>query len=588
MKASEANLLKFLDGTKQFQVPIYQRQYSWKKEDCEKLWNDVLRAGQNEDIPSYFLGSIVSMQHDSYHTSGVTQLVLIDGQQRLTTLSLLLSALGRTIEAKNIDICVDRSRLERDYLFNDREEGKLRYKQLLTKRDKETLIQLLEEGKASDNNSLLAANYRFFADQLKRADLQAVYEGIQKLEIVDIVLKRNYDNPQLIFESLNSKGVKLLPADLMRNYVLMEQEPDFQNRLHETYWHPMEQRFGKEYTKRFHHFIRDYLTLKLRGQDIGSVIWVNRLFREPIYESFKRYVDNKKDLEALEETIAEINHYSEHYVRIALDKEKDSEIRVCLEDVYALGNIRGLRVEIIFPFLLEIYEDYTQERIEKAEMIEGLRLIESYIFRRAICSADPGPLRLFFVALMVVVDKNNFLPSLQVAFSRGNDRERFPSDRDFKRGFLTKDVYNLDNHHNLCNYLLRKLENYERKEKGEEPIRVEGYTIEHVMPQGGTQRELTEEWKEELGENWENVYKDYLHTIGNLTLTKHNSRLSNRPFKEKRDIPGGYRDSSLHLDQSLAQAERWDEDAIINRAEILSEQACKIWTGINVPDTSGV
>ena len=586
MKASEANLLKFLEGTKQFQVPIFQRRYSWKKEDCEKLWNDVLSAGQNEDIPSYFLGSIVSMQHDINHTSEITQLVLIDGQQRLTTLSLLLSALGRVIEAQNVDICVDRSRLEKNYLFNDGWKGELRYKQLLKKHDKQTLIQLLEEGETSNNSSLLAANYHFFTDRLEYADLQAVYEGIQKLEIVDISLKYNYDKPQLIFESLNSKGVQLSQADLMRNYVLMGQKRKFQNKLYDTYWSPMEQRFGKEYTKRFHHFIRDYLTLKLRGQsiDVAAFLMVNGLFREPIYESFKRYVDNKKHPEALEETIAEINHYSQHYARIALGEEKDSEIRACLEDLYTLGNIRGFRVEIIFPFLLEVYEDYTQERIEKAEMIEALRLIESYIFRRAICGVDLRPLRPPFAVLMMVVDKSNFLQSLKAAFSRMNDSVRFPSDRDFKRGFLTKDVYNLDNHHNLCNHLLRKLENYERKKKGEEPIR-EGYTIEHVMPQTLSD---SEEWKVELGENWEDVYKDYLHTIGNLTLTKHNARLSNRPFKEKRDMPGGYRNSLLHLDQSLTQAERWDEDAIINRAEILSEQACKIWTGIDVPDTSDV
>ena len=297
------------------------------------------------------------------------------------------------------------------YLFNADKTDKDRYKQLLTKPDKQTLIQLLEEGKASDNTSLLAANYRFFADQLEYANLQAVYEGIQKLEIVDIALKRNYDNPQLIFESLNSKGVKLSLADLMRNYVLMEQEPDFQNRLYETYWYPMQQRFGKEYTKRFHHFIRDYLTLKLRGRSTDSVIFLTiGLFAKPIYESFKRYVDNKNHPEALEETIAEIDHYSQHYVRIALGEEKDSEIRACLEDVHALGNIRGFRVEIIFPFLLEIYEDYTQERIEKSEMIEALRLIESCIFRRAICSVDPRPLRLLFASLMMIVDKRQFSP----------------------------------------------------------------------------------------------------------------------------------------------------------------------------------
>lgn len=580
MKASEANLLRFLDGKKQFQVPIFQRRYSWKKENCEQLWTDILRVGENEDIPSHFLGSIVSMQHSNHHTSGITQLVLIDGQQRLTTLALLLSSLGRAVEARAVEIGTTRRKLESSYLFNADKTDKDRYKQLLTKPDKQTLIQLLEEGKASDNTSLLVANYRFFADQLEYANLQAVYEGIQKLEIVDIALKRNYDNPQLIFESLNSKGVKLSPADLMRNYVLMGQERKFQDKLYETYWYPMEQRFGKEYTKRFHHFVRDYLTLKLRGRSTDAVIFLTfGLFAEPIYESFKKYVDNKKHPEALEKTIAEIDHYSEYYARIALGKEKDSEICACLEDFYILGNIRGFRVEIIFPFLLEIYEDHTQERIEKAEMIGALRLIESYIFRRAICSVDPRPLRLLFASLMMIVDKSNFLQSLKVAFSRLSGHVRFPSDRDFTREFLTKDVYNLDARHNVCNYVLHKLENHDRIE----PIGIENYTIEHIMPQT-----LSKKWEEDLDDNHEEVHKKYLHTIGNLTLTKNNPELSNRPFKKKRDMPGGYRNSSLHLDQNLVQAERWDEDAIVKRANEFFQTALKFWIGIDGSDTSAV
>ena len=580
MKASEANLLRFLEGTKQLQVPIFQRQYNWKKENCEQLWDDILRVGENDDIPSHFLGSIVSMQHGNHHTSGITQLILIDGQQRLTTLALLLSALGRAIEARSAEIGTTRRKLENSYLFNADKTDKDRYKQLLTKPDKQTLIQLLEEGEASDNTSLLAANYRFFADRLEYADLQAVYEGIQKLEIVGIALKRNYDNPQLIFESLNSKGVKLSLADLMRNYVLMEQEPDFQNRLYETYWYPMEQRFGKEYTKRFHYFIRDYLALKLTGLD-PSFLWlsVDRLFREPIYESFKGYVDNKQQPKVLEETIAEIDHYSEHYVRIVMLKEEDSDIKTCFEEIQALGDIPGLNIEVVLPFLLAVYEDYMQKQIKKAEKIAVIRLVESYIFRRAICDVAPRHLNRLFARLMAYVDKSNYLQSLKAIFSRVNDSVRFPSDREFKQGFLTKDVYKPETPNYLCNYLLHKLENCNRIE----PISIEDYTIEHVMPQ-----KLSKKWEEDLGDNHEEVHEKYCHTIGNLTLTKDNSRLSNRSFKEKQDIPGGFRDTPLCLNQSLAQVEQWDENVIINRAEILSEQACKIWTGIDVPDTSDV
>ena len=551
MKANEANLLRFLDSTKQFILPIFQRRYSWEKRHCEQLWDDVGRVGKNEDIPSHFLGSIVSIGDGS---PTVPQFLVIDGQQRLTTLSLLISALGRAIEAKNVDIRIDRSRLEGYYLFNDREDGDLRYKQLLTPHDKDTLIQLLDDGEAFDNTSLLVENYRFFEDKLKRADLEMVYRGIQKLMIVDIALDSRSDNPQLIFESLNSTGLSLSQADLIRNYVLMGQEPKIQSKLHETYWYPMEQSFGTEYAKRFDLFIRDYLTLKTR--QIPN--------KGQVYESFKRYVADKREPEALEAIIKEIVNYSKHYVRIALLEEADRELRACLEDLHAL------RVEVVFPFLLGIYEDYMQGQIEKAEVIKTLRLIESYVFRRAVCDIPTHGLNKIFMALTGKIDKSNSLQNLKIAFSRMTGAHRFPLDNEFQREFLIKDVYHL----RTRDYLLRKLENDGRKE----PIRVEDYTIEHVMPQT-----LSEEWQPELGESWREVHEKYRHTIGNLTLTGYNPELSNRSFKEKQGIPGGFRDSPLRLNESLREAGRWDETSIVNRAEMLLEKACKIWSDHGVP-----
>ena len=555
MKANEANLLRFLDSTKQFILPIFQRRYSWEKRHCEQLWEDILRVGENEDIPSHFLGSIVSIGDGS---PTIPKFLVIDGQQRLTTLSLLLSALSRAIEKKNIDIRIDRSRLEGYYIFNDREEGELRYKQLLTPHDKDTLIQLLETGEASDNTSLLVANYQFFEDKLKRVDLETVYNGIQKLMIVDIALDSRSDNPQLIFESLNSTGLSLSQADLIRNYVLMGQEPNIQNKLYETYWYPMEQSFGTEYAKRFDLFIRDYLTLKTR--QIPN--------KGQVYESFKRYVADKKQPETLEAIIKEIVHYSKHYVRIALLEEADRELHGCLEDIHALS------VEVVFPFLLGLYEDYMQSRIEKTEVIGTLRLIESYVFRRAICGIPTHALNKVFAALTGQIDKDNYLQSLKTVFSRMTGVQRFPSDNEFKREFLIKDVYNLRTRNYLRNYLLPKLENHGRKE----PIRVEDYTIEHVMPQT-----LSEEWQSELGESWRETHEKYLHTIGNLTLTGYNSELSNNTFIDKQLIEGGFLDSPLRLNENLRKAEQWDETAIVNRAEMLLEKACKIWPDHGVP-----
>ena len=549
MQASEANLLQFLDNRQQFMVPIFQRRHSWEKRHCEQLWKDVLRIEKDESAVAHFLGSIVYIDAGIYSASRVSQLLLIDGQQRLTTLSLLLFALGKTIKERDLEIDIDRGTIEEYYLFNLREEGELHYKLLLTKHDKETLIHLLKDRDLpADKSHRLEENYHFFEAKLKNADLQAVYEGIQKLMIVDISLNRDYDNPQLIFESLNSTGLDLSQADLIRNYVLMGQEPNFQNRLYETYWYPMEQRFGTEHAKRFDLFIRDYLTLKTR--QIPN--------KKKVYESFKNIAD-KKHPGALEETIAEIKCYSGHYVCIALLKEENSKIRACFED------IQDLKVEVAFPFLLGVYEDYTQRLIEKTDMIEILRLIESYVFRRAICGIPTNTLNKTFAALTGKIDKDNYLQSLKVEFSQMTGNQRYPSDTEFKQNLLIKDVYNFDRR----KYLLRRLENYGRREL----IRVEDYTIEHVMPQ-----RLSEEWQAELGEDWRETHETYLHTIGNLTLTGYNSELSNRSFKEKQEMPGGFRDSPLRLNRSLAKMERWNENAIINRAKMLSEQAREIWS----------
>ena len=550
MKANDAELLTFLAGPKQFIVPIYQRRHSWNESHCKQLWDDVCRVGENEETKDYFLGSIVSMPSDTISPTTTPSSLVIDGQQRLTTLSLLLSALGRAIEERNINIGIDRRRLERYYLFNAEEKGELYYKQILTEHDKDTLFQLLKEGKASDKTSLLVENYRFFETNLKSANLETVYKGIQKLMIVDISLDPGSDNPQLIFESINSTGVNLAQADLIRNYVLLGQDHEFQNRLYTDYWYPMEQRFGEAYTKRFDRFIRDYLTLKTRD--------IPRL--NSVYNHFKRFMDKTRTPEDLEASIAEINRYSDHYVRIVLGKEEDAEIRACFEDIHALN------VEVVLPFLPEVYEDYKQEQISKEELIEILQLIESYIFRRSICDIPTRGLNQVFAKLMERVDKNDYLESLKDALAQMPPYNRYPSDFAFQQAFHTKHIHSS----HTREYLLRKLENYKHKE----PISVDDYQIEHVMPQN-----LTEKWKKKLGKNWEKVHEEYLHTIGNLTLTESNPKLSNRPFEDKWI---DFVESPLYLNRSLAEANEWNETAIQKRAEQLSHRALKIWIDLGV------
>ena len=553
MVAVVARMLTFLQRPQQFSIPIFQRRYSWTEKDCQQLLNDILRVGSNDEIESYFLGSIVYIDRQLTAIGAVPKPLVIDGQQRLTTLSLLLSALSLAIEEKGNDIGASPERLQNYYLFNDQEEGELRYKLLLTKDDKETLIHLLENREPfppTNPSSLLVKNYEFFENRLKKVDLKALYMGLEKLMIVSIALNPATDDPQKIFESLNSTGVTLSQADLIRNYVLMNLEPAFQNKLYENYWFPMEQLFGSEYAKRFDPFMRNYLTLKM--EQIPS--------RRKIYEKFKDHHPVNDNSEQLEEIVKEISRHAKYYVDIVLLKEMDPELQKCFAD------LEELRAEVAYPFLLEVYDDYKQGRIEKADVITILQLVESYVFRRSICDVSTAVMNKLFAALMNEVDKNNYIDSLNNAFLAMRTYRRYPTDSEFKEAFINKDVYNFTRR----NYLLRKLENYEHSK---EPIEVSGYTIEHVMPQ-----KLTEAWQQELGEDFQRIHEVWLHKIGNLTLTGYNPEYSNLTFKKKRDMDKkGLSYSRLHLNQSFANTEQWNEDAIIARAEKLAEKACKIW-----------
>lgn len=475
--------------------------------------------------------------------------LVIDGQQRLATLSLLLSALGKSIEAHNVNIGTERSKIESDYLFN-LGNNDFRYKLVLTKSDKDTFFQLIDETNGSDDNSLLFTNYNFFEEKLRGDNLKIVYEGIKKLQIVDIVLDSDDENPQLIFESLNSKGVELSQSDLIRNYVLMGQEEEFQNMLYEHYWYPMEKSFGAEYSKRFNSFIRDYLTLKT-GQIPAE---------KKVYDSFKLHMPDKQSPEELERQIKDIVRYSEHYVCITLLKEEDRALHDCLKDLHELEG------EAAYPLLLGVYEGYKQKRIEIEEVTDICRLIESYVFRRSICEMSTAVMRRMFARLSnrLKYERGCFY-ELRKELADLSENQLFPLDSEFEQQLLIKNVYRSRNR----NYLLHKLENYERKE----PVNFAEYEVERIMPET-----LNDEWKADLGDNYREVHETYLGTIGNLTLTRYNPELRNRSFQKKRDSqPSGFRHSPLWLNQTLVKVETWNKKAIVNRAKMLAEKALNIW-----------
>ena len=547
MKADEANLLEFMNGPKQFIIPIYQRTYSWSLKECKQLWEDIIKAGKEEKISSHFLGSLVYIKKGLYQISTIPKLLLIDGQQRLATITLILSALTEVLKPPINEMNSDK--LKNYYLINRDEEQEKRYKLILTKSDKETLFKLIDNKELSDEDSQrINENYEFFVEQISENNIGDVLKGLNKLIIIDVSLDRERDNPQLIFESLNSTGLELTQADLIRNYVLMGLEKQEQDNLYNEYWSHMEKSFGyAKYSALFDRYMRDYLTIKT--EKIPNI--------KDVYSAFKLYARNFKDIKVL---VADIYKYSKYFVNIALEQEQDNEIKTIFSDI----NI--LKVDVSYPFLLQIYEDYKQGRIIKEEFIQILKYIESYVFRRAICGIPTNSLNKTFANLYKEIKSENYLERFKAALLLKDSYRRFPRDEEFKEQLIVKDVYNFRNR----NYLLRKLENHNRKEL----VSVESYTIEHIMPQN---EKLSNEWKEELGERWKEIHEKYLHTIGNITLTGYNPELSNKPFKEKRDMEGGFADSPIRLNQSLAKLEHWNENEILNRARTLVDLAVPIW-----------
>ena len=554
MKATETPFVTFMRTTAQFRIPIFQRTYSWEQTQCKRLWDDILREAKNESKSGHFIGSIVSTAQGLHEVTSIPQFLIIDGQQRLTTLLLLFTALGKIMEERKIDGEINQRKINNYFLFNREEEGEQHYKLILTKSDRDTLIDITEGRTPKDEFSeTIMENYNFFLDRIQKTDvdLKQIYKGISKLTIVSITLDNTSDNPQLIFESLNSTGLKLTQADLIRNYVLMGLKENDQKDIYKNYWFPMEQRFVK--TKKltyFDKFMRYYLTLKT-----GQLVNI-----DDVYESFKRFWEPVKE-SPLKEAMEDITKFSKYFSNLISAKFEDDDINRNVKD------INTLKMDVAYPFLLQVFDDYYNNIITKNDVLEILFLVESYVFRRAICEVPPNSLNKTFPAFTKEIEKENYLESLKAAFIHRTSYLRFPDDVEFRREFQVKNVYNFRS----TDYLLDKLENYDRKEL----VNTDEYTTEHIMPQNPN---LSIEWRKELGENWQQVHNDYLHVIGNLTKTGYNSELSDKPFLEKRDMKGGFVNSPLLLNHDyLATLEHWNEDEIKKRGHKLTELAIKIW-----------
>lgn len=551
MDARKGNIYEILNGNKQFLIPVYQRFYSWDIEQCKRLWSDIVEM-QKKSKAGHFVGSIVNIAEQAMPT-GVQKYMIIDGQQRMTTLTLLLLAL-RDYAIKNpSDTAINARRIDNMLLKNEYESGDERYKLLLTETDRDILISLVEEKPiAEGTRSRLIENYKFFTGKLANKEIQPseVYQSIGKLQIVNITLDRTVDDAQAIFESLNSTGKELSESDLIRNYILMGLEPSEQTYVYEHFWRPMEQLFVYETQGTvMDAFFRHYLTMKLSH--------IPKQGR--VYEEFKLYHLNC-EFRTIKELCQDLLDYAKYYTNIVFKRNADPDLKKLYEDIIEL------RMEVSYPFLLKIHHDCNKEIIKSDELKEILKLCISYVLRRAICAIPTNSMNKTFATLKNYVKLDDYLNSVKAFFVMQGTYKEFPDNDKFKGAFMSRDIYTM----RVRNYILSRLENFENKA----PIIIENYTIEHIMPQN---KNLSSAWQADLGTGWQEVQKKYLHTIGNLTLTAYNSEMSDRSFMEKMNMPGGFKESALRLNRYVVSLNEWNEQHIQERAKELAKKAESIW-----------
>lgn len=552
MDAKATTLLKFFEEhqNNQFVIPIYQRVYSWEKEQCKQLWDDIIKTGGNDKMNGHFIGSILYVLDGNTPSS---PLLIIDGQQRLTTITLLFIALRDHLNDED-DLLekFSHQKIQNRYLINSDEKGDKKFRLILSESDKDTLLSLIDKDrrKPSEPSSKIMENFKLFEEWIRKNTdkLKTIFKGLEKLMIVWIALEKGKDDPQLIFESMNSKGIELTQTDLIRNYIVMETEVEKQEYFYNQYWRAMEEDF-KQNEKLFDRFVKHYLTIKT-----GKIPIEKR-----VYEAFKRY-QQERGIE-IEDLLKDLQKYCGYFCQIAFKKEADKDLNK------ALSFLVDLEMDVVYPLLLELYSDYSDGVLSKQDFIPIIALTESYICRRAVCGLGTNSLNKVFPSFTKKIDKNQYLKSVEEHFGSLTGKQRFPNNFEFKDSFITKEYNPKKTKKNKS--FLERLEIFDTKE----PVNTQECTIEHIMPQT-----LNLEWKRDLGENFEAIHKKYLHTIGNLTLTGYNQEYSNKSFQEKRDMEKGFKQSPLKLNQSLKDLESFGEEEIKKRANDLADWALKIWT----------
>ena len=552
MRAGNTTLNEFLTSQIKLNIPIYQRKYNWSLDECKQLFEDILSIGKDETRKSYFIGSIVVKKDSEELLDPLAEVTLIDGQQRITTITLIYCALCNYY--KNIDERLCRN-IYGNYLVNHDldETNKLH----LTKNDNESLKYIIsiiptdKEFKLTPDNSInIYNNYEFFKNQINDENVEIVIRGLNKLIFISVVLDQE-DNPQLIFESLNSTGLELNKNDLIRNYILMGLDTKHQNELYENYWYEIEQEF-KNNEWFFDEFIRYYLSFES-----------GRLpKRADVYKEFKNHANS---FENIDELVKDVHKFAGYFSCIRFGKEEDPELKD------AFDSLAELDFNVTLPFLLSAYDDYKNSldnpdiNLTRDEFIRIVKYVESYCLRRSICDIPTNSMNKTFARLSKEINKQDYYNYFVAAMFEKDTYKRFPTNDEVQEKLLNQNMYSK---RKILNHILIAIENAE----GKEFVSTENSTIEHIMPQN-----LTKEWERELGPNYEELHGIYLHTLGNLTLTPYNSELGDKSFFDKKTCDNGFCKSKLTLNEGLCELEKWTDKEIIDRTKQLSKKIINIW-----------
>lgn len=556
MNGNAQKLIKYLDGaSKRFIIPVYQRNYDWKMEHCKQLYDDLVKIIR-QNRKSHFFGSIVSVQSES---GTMEEFLIIDGQQRLTTISLLLLAIYHLLSSGKM-VSRDHQltdKILKKYLIDEYEPEEKRIKLKPIKNNQKAFGILFDQDEEYIPDSNLTINYRYFYDRIQHGelDIDELFDAICKLEIINISLNHE-DNPQLIFESLNSTGLNLSEGDKIRNYILMGLPNDQQTKFYEKYWNRIESYTDYDVSS----FVRDYLSIKQQSTpNMNSV-----------YPTFKKYVEDA-EVADIEPLLKDLLEYAKRYAFLIKGGHSDERLNSC---IYRLNR---LSTSVTRPFLLEVIRLSESGALTADELIEVFHFTESYLFRRAICDLPTNALNKIFLLLHREIirfdgDESHYVEKFKYALLSKRERTRFPSDEEFAECMSTRNIYGMNPKNKL--YLFERLENSETSEtkdvwghldRGE-------YSIEHIMPQ-----HLTAAWIVSLGDNYEAIHTNWLHRLANLTLTAYNSRYSNSPFAEKRDMPHGFKDSGLRINQWVGRKEQWGLPELEERDQLLKNTVIGIW-----------